>query len=613
MVRLRFPRAVWLFLGLTVLAAGVLLARALIAWPETIVVSRQLLALLFVLAVVAQHFPVEIAPGYKINAASAVYFAAMLVAGTSVALLLTVAGQLVGGGTLALRRNPVTGRQRRGLPAVLFNAAQLVLAIGLGGLVYGLLVPPPPAQLDDPANAWAVPAAALVVYLVSTGLVACMAGLQRGQSPLAVWRAAQRLEVPEGVGLVTMGWALALLSEHYPWAPLLLIPPAALLHWSLSRTHRLHQEATRAAAELRAVLESIEQGVLMTDREGYIRFGNRRLGELLGLDTGQLIGRHKLAVAQDLLAPRLRHPELVLKHLAWSDKHPAEATIHEVQLTGPVPRILARYSGPVRSDPGDPAGLIAGRIEVYRDVTEARQLELAKETFLASAGHELKTPLTTLSGYLDLIEAQLTGPRPLDQARLIRYLTPLRGEMERLLRLSDDLLMVTGLQVGRLTIRPAPLDLAVLVSEEAARFAAPPNVAARGHRFVCRASGPLIGAYDRLRLGQVLTNLLENAAKYSPAGGAVTISAEQAGTEALISVRDQGIGIPPENRDKLFLPFYRAENASYGSPEGLGLGLYISRAIVEAHGGRIWVESAPPGEQGSIFRIALPLGDEFPV
>jgi len=609
----RLPRAGWLFLGLTVLAGGALLAGSLIARPETLVVSRNLLALLLVLAVAAQHFPLEIAPGYKINAAGAIYFAAMLVAGTPVALLLTVTGQLIGGGTLALRRNPVTGRQRRGLPGVVFNAAQLVLAIGLGGFVYGLLVPElPPLRFDAPANAWAVPVAALVVFLVSTGVVACMAGLQRGQSPLVMWRAAQRLELPEGVGLFALGWALALLSEHYPWAPLLLIPPAALLHWSLSRTHQLHQQATRTATELRAVLESIEQGVLLTDREGYIRFGNRYLGELLGLDTSKLIGRHKLVVARDLLAPRLRHPELFLKRLAWFDEHPTEAATHELQLAEPVPRILARYSGPVHNGIGDPAGPIAGRIEVYRDVTEARELELAKETFLASAGHELKTPLTTLSGYLDLIETQLTGARPPDQARLRRYLATLRGEMERLLRLSDDLLTVTSLRVGRLTIRPAPLDLATLVSEEAARFAAPPNVAARGHQFVCRASGSLVGAYDRVRLGRVFANLLENAAKYSPAGGVVTISAERAGTEALISVRDQGIGIPPENRDKLFLPFYRADNASYGSPEGLGLGLYISRAIIEAHGGRIWVDPAPPGEQGSIFRIALPLSDGLP-
>jgi signal transduction histidine kinase len=510
-----------------------------------------------------------------------------------------------------MRRDRATGRRRRGLPGVLFNAAQLVLAIGLGGLVYDSLQPErSAARLDAPAGVWALAAAALTVYLVNTWAVACMAGLQRGRSPFAIWRAAQRLELQEAAVLLALGLVLALLTERYPWVPLLLIPPAALLHRSLSRTLRVHEQSARTSAELRAVLESVEQGVLMTDGAGYVRFANRRLGELLGLDADRLIGHRHLAMARELLARRLRDPEQFLARLAWFDDHPAEAGTDEVQITEPASRILARYSGPVRGTSPDGQGdAIAGRIEVYRDVTEARQLERAKETFLAAAGHELRTPLTTISGYVELLEAQLAGPRAPDQTRLIGYLATVQKELARLRRLSDDLLAVTRLQVGRLALRPERLDLAELICEEAARFAAPPNVAARRHRLICQAAGPLVGIYDPLRLGQVLTNLFQNAAKYSPEGGEVLITAERAGDEALISVRDQGIGIPAEERDKLFLAFYRAENASQGSPEGLGLGLYISRAIVEAHGGQIWVEPAPSGERGSTFRIVLPLHD----
>jgi len=99
--------------------------------------------------------------------------------------------------------------------------------------------------------------------------------------------------------------------------------------------------------------------------------------------------------------------------------------------------------------------------------------------------------------------------------------------------------------------------------------------------------------------------LIENALKYSPTGGDVLISTQRIGNEGLISVRDAGIGVPESEREQLFLPFYRTTNASAGSPEGLGLGLYISRGIVEGHSGRIWVEPAP--EQGTIFKLLLPL------
>ena len=101
-------------------------------------------------------------------------------------------------------------------------------------------------------------------------------------------------------------------------------------------------------------------------------------------------------------------------------------------------------------------------------------------------------------------------------------------------------------------------------------------------------------------------NLLGNAVKYSPAGGEIAVTLERAGTEAIIAVRDQGVGIPPEERTRIFEPFYRAAGAAAIGAAGLGLGLHISRGVVEAHGGRIWAEAAPGG--GSLFRVALPLG-----
>ena len=366
----------------------------------------------------------------------------------------------------------------------------------------------------------------------------------------------------------------------------------------------LHQRLAASAADLRAVLESIEHGVIMTDHAGRIRFVNRRLGALLGLDVAAVVGRPLLEVAEALIARRTRDPDEFMAQLGWHYAHPDEVATDEVTLTRPAACTLQRYSGPLRA----PAtGEVVGRIEVYTDVTEARQLERAKDEFLATASHELKTPIMTAGGYLELLERQVERPEGADPARLTRYAATARSELTRLTRLSEDLLDVARIEAGRLTLRPEPADLAAIVRETVERFVRRPGVRERGHRIVCHAGEQLPGRYDALRLGQVFANLLQNALKYSPDGGEVLVTVERAGEEAVVSVRDAGIGVPPEERERLFEPFYRAANASDGSPEGLGLGLYISRGIVEGHGGRVWIEAAPDG--GSVFRVALSLGE----
>ncbi len=365
---------------------------------------------------------------------------------------------------------------------------------------------------------------------------------------------------------------------------------------------RLHAETSGAATDLRAVLESIEQGIIMTDQAGRVRFANRRLGELLGLEVRALIGRPMLEMAEELIAPQTRDPNGLLARLAWLETHPEETSTDEIAFSRTLGRILEHYSGPMR-DPD--SGATVGRIIVYSDVTEERQLQRAKDEFLATASHELKTPITTLGGYLELLERQVALPAGPDPVRLTRYVGTARGELQRLHRLSEDLLMVTRIEAGRLALRPEPGDLALTTRDAVERFVRRPGLQERGHRILCETSESLPTLHDTLRIGQVLDNLLENALKYSPEGGEVTVAATRTGTEALLSVRDTGIGVPADERERLFLPFYRTSNASAGSTEGLGLGLYISRGIIEGHGGRIWIEPAPG--HGSVFCVALPL------
>ncbi|HEX5503808.1 MAG TPA: ATP-binding protein [Thermomicrobiales bacterium] len=420
------------------------------------------------------------------------------------------------------------------------------------------------------------------------------------------WRAAAILPLVVGgetVGLLYAGYHEPHTFTRRERAVLrgLAAPAAVAL-----RNARRYAAATGTAADLHAALAGLEQGVVTTDQAGRIRYANERFGDLFGgLDVAGLSGRPHREVAERLLAPRLRDSAAYLARLAWLDAHPDEAATDTLALLRPPGRILERYSGPLR----DATGALPGRVAVFTDVTEARRVQRAKEEFLSVASHELKTPITTLGGYLEMIQRQVAREGGPDPARLARYIGNAQTQLARLRRLSDDLLEVARIEAGRLTVRPEPRDLATIAEETVARFARHPRPeqAGRGSQLIYHAAESLPGYFDAPRLEQVFANLLENAAKYSPAGGEITVAARREGDTAVVSVRDRGIGIPAAERDRLFTPFYRATNAEASSAQGLGLGLYISRGIVEAHGGRIWVEPAPGG--GSVFNVALPLDE----
>jgi signal transduction histidine kinase len=215
----------------------------------------------------------------------------------------------------------------------------------------------------------------------------------------------------------------------------------------------------------------------------------------------------------------------------------------------------------------------------------------ARDAFIALAAHELRTPLTALKGYGELMQRRgVYNARALDtmldKARLLE-------------RLVNDLLDVSRLQTGRLRLQRGPVDLAA-VARACAEQAATPDHPMRVH-----APASLAGWWDEQRLEQVFQNLLGNAVKYTPAGGEVLVRLEAGPDEACVEIRDHGVGIAADVLPRLFDPFYRAETTAV-AVQGLGLGLYISKALVAAHGGRMIVHS--PGEgRGSTFSFTLPL------
>ena len=238
--------------------------------------------------------------------------------------------------------------------------------------------------------------------------------------------------------------------------------------------------------------------------------------------------------------------------------------------------------------------------ELYRQSQEA---VAARDRFVAIAAHEMRTPVTSAKGYLQLLERQLHGTA-LDRDRLQLFAGRIGAGLDRLEALVSDLLDVTRIQQGSLDLDPAPCDLvdiSKLVIERAETIEGRPK---QTHRMILDAPDPVIGEWDGNRLDQVVTNLVSNAVKYSPEGGEVRvrITALPEG-RSQIAISDQGLGISPEEQRELFKPFARGA-AVQGRISGTGLGLYIVRQIIEAQGGAIAVASTL-GE-GTTFTVTLP-------
>jgi two-component system, OmpR family, phosphate regulon sensor histidine kinase PhoR len=233
-----------------------------------------------------------------------------------------------------------------------------------------------------------------------------------------------------------------------------------------------------------------------------------------------------------------------------------------------------------------------------------------KDDFLSIVSHELRTPLTSIQGYSQLLEARLRGERPPEESKEMAHLRVVRSQVGRMRRLVDDLLDVSRIdRRGGVSIEPVDFDLAAELREAVGRVE-------REHhdRQIELEAPPSLPVHaDRDRIGQVISNLLENAVKYSPDGGPIRVMAARRAGEVEVRVADAGIGIPPEHRDHVFERFYQADDdAGRRRFGGLGLGLYISRAIIDAHGGRIWAGPNVEDGTGSVFgfripRVAMPL------
>ena len=250
----------------------------------------------------------------------------------------------------------------------------------------------------------------------------------------------------------------------------------------------------------------------------------------------------------------------------------------------------------------DPVGAVSGRIFAFRDVSSERIVEQMKSDFVSTVSQQLRAPLTSIYGFAETLLRRDVLFGEAERETFLRYIA---SEAQRLTSIVDTLLSVARLEAGDLHVELVPTDLRDVVSEVVTSVQQGAEV--NGHRFVLHLPDePLAASADREKLGQILMNLLDNAVKFSPNGGTVTVEAHRRAGRVEVRVVDEGQGIPEDERERIFSKFHRGDGAPR-SQSGAGLGLFIARGLVRAMGGRIWVDSAEGG--GSSFAFELPLAE----
>jgi PAS domain S-box-containing protein len=344
----------------------------------------------------------------------------------------------------------------------------------------------------------------------------------------------------------------------------------------------LYQRVALEKERSAAILDNVADGIVAVDRDGHVVLWNTAAEEITGVSAAEALGRD---------------PDEVLgRQLGAGDDAPPGESFVAIRRGGE--DVWLSVAEAVMSDP---AGAVAGRIFAFRDISADRQVEQMKSDFVSTVSHELRSPLTSIYGFAETLLRQDVLFGDDEKRTFLRYIA---AESQRLTRIVDALLSVARLDTGDLDVSIAPTDVRSVLSDvvSEAEQVAPPN----GHRFVVDVPPePLAAEADADKLRQVLVHLVDNAVKFSPAGGTVVVAARRRDDTVEFEVSDEGIGIPPSERHHIFRKFYRADPAALGDAAGgTGLGLFIVQGLVSAMGGRIRVESSEGN--GSSFQFELP-------
>jgi two-component system phosphate regulon sensor histidine kinase PhoR len=357
---------------------------------------------------------------------------------------------------------------------------------------------------------------------------------------------------------------------------------------------RLYEEMQEERTKLSRVVDNTSDGILSVDMRGRITSWNPAMARISGLDAETVHGCPlTLGHAGVDADGRSVSPDWLWARLA--DSAMAEASV-SIGTTEASRRWLHLSLAAVRSA----AGAIETVVIVVRDVTALREASQAKEEFLATVSHELRTPLTSLRGWVSTLLRPEFQPSEEERREVHERLMHQTGRLQRLI---EDVLSVSSMDRGQFVVQTVPVGIDEVVEKSLAEFRRQCPDRPISH---VRAGLTGTALADAVRVEQVVNNLLSNADKYSPAGTPidVTVGRDPDSDTVVVSVADHGFGIPEDQREAVFERFHRLGHHMTRETQGTGLGLHIARRLVDAMGGRIWVESRI-GE-GSTFRFTLP-------
>ncbi len=361
---------------------------------------------------------------------------------------------------------------------------------------------------------------------------------------------------------------------------------------------RLYEQMATEKQRLDAILRHSADGIMILKADKTIESINLAFARMTGYSTEEVVG--------------MGHDDVV----SWAYREPGMSLSEGIAGGWPLNDYSVLYvEGKLEHRSGstlsvgityaplfDSHGRLRNIIGNVRDITKFKEAEEAKSTFISVISHELRTPVSLMKGYASTLRRE---DAEWDRDTVLNGLQVIEEEADKLARLIDNLLDVTRLQAGTIKMKFSPIQIDRLAERVAERFQTQTD------QHTIRTSFPadLPPVYaDEGRIEQVLANLLSNAIKYSPEGGQVLIAGKVVKNRLQVSVSDEGIGMPVDQQERVFERFYRVDNALSRETQGAGLGLYIVRSIVEAHGGTIWLESEPG--RGTTFTFTLPLSQE---
>mgnify|MGYP005845770717 CR=1 FL=1 len=547
----------------------------------------------------------------------------------------------------------------RALPRLIFNCSQYVLTVGISGGVYQLVLAwfglPPAVTLSSPLYVVALITMLTLYVVVNTVLVGIVVAMDVNRPMVQHYRDSNAGMVGHYAVMVVVGVIAAFLWMDTPWTAVLAGFVVMIIYRAFALSTSLHvaqrdlllrmNELQRRTAELEllnevnaALTKAVDLGqlwemlaqqvgrvldttcffvALYDEQQAQVEVvfgqdeGTRAAGQAVPLGSGLsswVITHAQPLLIHDFAEERSRFPSPI----TWgSGKMPVSVLAVPMILEGRVLGVISAQTYRASAYTGDDlriltaiaaqAAVAINSAQLRKEAADAqalRHLSLLKTQFVSTVSHELRSPLTPIVGYSEILTM---GSYPDEQVQ------EMGAEINRAARqmqsLVDDLLDLSRIETGQLRLSLEPTALENLV-DEAIRDTA---TMSSNHEIRAVVDGPLPTLIaDPVRIKQVLHNLLSNAVKYSPSGGLVLVRASVVRNEVRVSVADQGLGIPAEKLSRLFEMFYRAESELTRKVRGTGIGLAISKHIVESHGGRIWVESEVG--RGSTFYFSLPLG-----